>query len=239
MANLLINPFLFDPCPPFVGVTEPDDFAGLIRWYAAETYNQGNATPISAPWTDLSASLSDATPDVGFEPEFRTTFFGSCRPGVFLGGTGLHNFAFNSGAITFTDFTILIVGQAVSDSLVLSNSAVNRQIRLFRSGLNQVSVFTGSVEVVSPTLTYPGTGTPRMTGWKRAADVVSFYENDLAVAGAGGAASMLALNQIGLKDGGPLNFHLAEIAIYNVALSDGDVLTLYTDYFKPKYGLTP
>lgn len=221
-------------CPTFVPTTEPDDFAGLIRWYDADSYALADGTSITIAWTDLSVSASNAMPSVGFEPVFKTNIFG-CLPAIFLGGTGVHNFAFDSGAITLSDFTVLCVADVVSDSLIMSNSGANRQIRVFRSGANTLSFFDGSGEIVSPTLTYSAFD-PRFTGWKRVGSAVSFYENELPVTG-GSTGSAAAFDQIGLKDGGPLNVYLGEIVIYNVGLSDADVLTLYTTYFKPKFGL--
>lgn len=237
--SYIINPFRFDTgCPPFVPTgAVPSDYAGLIRWYEADSFDFPDGTSISDPWTDLSASLSNATPSVGFEPVFNTEIFG-CRPAIFMGINGVHNFAFDSGAITLTDFTILAVTIVVSDSLLLSNTGANRQVRISRTGgPNQVSFFDGSGEIVSPTLTYSDTD-PRLTGWKRSGTTVSFYENDLAVAG-GNTGSAAAFDQIGLKDGGPLNLYLGSIAIFTSPLADADVLDLYNDYYKPKFGLLP
>ena len=228
--GFLINPFFVAPA----GVT-PASFTPL-RWYDAATYALADGATITTamPWDDLSLNNSDATTTLGFEPTFRTNIFGAL-PAVRL--LTPQHLAF-TGDLVLTDLTIICVAKVNGDSIWLSRSGLNRQIRVFRSGANVYSFVATAGEVVSGVLSQPATDA-RMNTWRHdfsGTTQVEFFENATLFAG-GVNGQTQTLNQIGIIDGGPLNIDIGEMVIYDSSLSDTNVIALYNDYFKPKFGL--
>lgn len=228
--GFIINPFFVVPA----GVT-PASFNPL-RWYDAATYALADGASITAamPWDDLSVNNSDATSTVGFNPTFRTNIFGTL-PAVRL--LTLQHLAF-TGDIVLTDLTIICVAKIYGDSIWLSRSGLNRQIRAFRIGANTYSFVATAGEVISGTLSQPATDA-RMNTWRHdfsGTMQVEFFENATNFAGSINGQTQ-TLNQIGIIDGGPLNIDIGEMVIFNSSLTNTNITDLYNDYFKPKFGL--
>lgn len=215
----------------------PDSVGTPFRWYDAGTYLLDDDDPISTsdPWIDQSSNLSNATPTAGNEPVFKTNIFGSL-PAVRL--SGQKRLTLDSGVIILSDFTILAVAKVNGDSIWMSRNGVNRQVRAFRSGVNNLSINTsGGTEVASGTLSVAATD-GRMIGYRRVSGtgVADFFENDTNFAG-GNNIFTIDLDQIGIIDGGPLNIDIGEMVIYDSVLSTANIQLLYNDYFKPKFSL--
>lgn len=228
--GFIINPFFVSPA----GVT-PASFNPL-RWYDADTYALGDGATITPadPWIDQSANLSDATTTLGFQPSFHHNIFGTL-PAVRL-QTPEH-LAF-TGDLVLTALTIICVAKINGDSIWLSRSGLNRQIRAFRSGTNNYSFVATAGEVVSGTLSQPATDA-RMNTWRHEFSggmQVDFYENATNFGGNINGQTQ-TLNQIGIIDGGPLNIDIGEMVIFDSFLSGANIVALYNDYFKPKFGL--
>lgn len=215
----------------------PDSVGTPFRWYDAGTYLLDDDDPISTsdPWVDQSSNLSNATPTAGNEPVFKTNIFGS-RPAVRL--SGQKRLTLDSGVIILSDFTILAVAKVNGDSIWMSRNGINRQVRAFRSSVNNLSINTsGGTEVASGTLNVAATD-GRMIGYRRASGtgVADFFENSTNFAG-GDNIFTIDLDQIGIIDGGPLNIDIGEMVIYDSVLSTANIQLLYNDYFKPRFVL--
>lgn len=229
--GFIINPFWT------VASVTPDSFTPF-RWYDADTYALGDGATITTadPWDDQSVNNSNATTTLGFEPSFHHNIFG-VLPAVRL-QTPEH-LVFDSGFFTLMDLTIICVVKVNGDSIWLSRNTFNRQIRAFRSGVNENSFYPGTgAEVASGVLAVTATDA-RMLVWRRnvGTGVVDFYENDTLFPGSGTNSDGMELGQIGIIDGGPLNIDIGELVIYSSTLTDQNVEDLYNDYFKPKFSL--
>lgn len=230
---LLINPY------SFVGeefAVYPDDFPDLFRWYDAASLNylaDGATITPADQWDDLSANNDNVATTLGNEPIFKTNIFGS-RPAVRMDGTVGQRLLFNGGAFLLTDFTIFFITERViQDTFAMTSSTLNRQVRIFRSSANVLSVFTG-VETISPVLATSQLVT-RLNGWIRSGTAMDFYENDTLLAG-GVDGTVLNLNQIGHQVSLG-NMDIGEVVIYNNNMSPVDAQSLYDGYFQPKFGL--
>lgn len=215
----------------------PESIGTPFRWYDAGTYLLADNASISTsdPWIDQSSNLSNATPTAGNEPVFKTNIFGT-KPAVRMSGT--KRFIFDSGVFVLSNFTILAVAKVNGDSIWMSRNGINRQVRAFRSSVNNLSVNTsGGSEIASGTLNVPATD-GRMIGYRRNSGTgdLDFFENSTNFAG-GNNIFTLDLDQIGIIDGGPLNIDIGEMVIYDSVLSTANIQLLYNDYFKPKFGL--
>lgn len=229
--------FLINPFWTAAAAAAPDNIGIPFRWYDAASYALADTASITTadPWIDQSVNLSNATTTLTFEPSFHHNIFG-ILPAVRL-QTPEH-LAFDSGEFTLSDLTIICIAKINGDSIWLSRSGLNRQVRAFRGGTNNYSFYPGSgAEVISGTLTNPATDA-RMNIWRRNTGTgdVDFFENDTNEAG-GTNGDAIALNQIGIIDGGPLNIDIGELVIYDSFISTVNIQAVYDDYFKPKFGL--
>lgn len=229
--GFLINPFFVATAP-----VTPFDFNPL-RWYDAATYALADNASITTadPWVDQSVNLSDATTTLGNEPVFKTNIFGSL-PAVRL--SGVKHLVFDGGDLVLTNLTIICVARVYGDSIWLSRAGLNRQVRVFRSGINDYSFVATAGEVISGTLSQPATDA-RMNVWRHdfgGTTNVDFYENATNFAG-GPNGQTQTLSQIGIIDGGPLNIDIGEMVIFDSFLTGPNIVALYNDYFKPKFGL--
>lgn len=226
---LIINPFWSAaPAPPIVGA---------LRWYDAAFYSLADGTAITPamPWDDQSANDSDATSVTGEEPSFRTNIFGTL-PAIRFAYPD--RFLLDSG-ILLSDFTIICIAKVSSDSVWLSLSTDNRQVRIKRSEANVFSFYDGASEHVSGALTNPASDA-RMGTWRRdfGTTVVDWFENATNIPGAAAAVNTMGIDTIGAQVGAPaINMDIGEIVIFDTYKTDLEIQDLYNNYFKPKFGL--
>lgn len=228
----IINPYYVEAGG---GAVTPIDFNPL-RWYDAGSYalSDGASITVANPWVDQSANLGNATTTAGFEPIFKTNIFGSL-PAVRMSAPD--HLAFDGGDLALpASFTIFCIHKTSSDSIWMSRAGINRQLRITRAGANVYSYFGGG-EVISGTLATAATAI-KLGVWRRNDGTMNldFFENATNFVG-GASLPVIAYNQIGLIDGGPLNIDIGEVVIYNTFISDVDIQALYDDYFKPKFAL--
>lgn len=238
---------LFDPA--FVGraAVTPETF-GPARWWDADSLrddygltNDAIITP-AYTWRDKSSNNLGAASTNGNEPQFKSSEINT-RPVVRFQGT-VH-MLFSGGDLVLGDFTVLCVARSILDSIYVGRDGFNRQIRINRNNLHVASWFSGDsgTEKVSNSFT-SNAANARMIGHRRSNNAVSpvfhFFDNTTVVEPDSGLACTnvaFGVNQIGVIDGGPLNIDIAEIVIYNKALTDSEIQILYAQYFKPKFAL--
>lgn len=228
---------------PVAGTVTPNSYGLPLRWWDAKSLDylvDGVLITTSDPWEDQSPNGRDATTTTGHEPVFKSSAVGG-KPAVRM--QGMKRLVFNGGEIFFGDFTILAVIATANDSIFLSRNTVNRQIRTNRLSQARSSWNAESGQELVSDLFTSNIMQPRMAGYRRinyntAQRAFKFFDNSTIVSGGGPvSAELFNLDQIGIIDGGPLNIDIAELVIYNKALTDGEILSLYSDYFKPKFSL--
>lgn len=254
----MISLSLFDLA--FVGSSEapapvvitPTSFGQPYRWYDAASLNyltNDAAITDNDPWDDKSPNDDDAVSTSGHFPNFRSNIING-KPTVRF-GAGTQHLVFEGGDLALGDFTILCVAIATADSVYMSKIGINRQIRINRIGERRASWFCdqGQQEVMSDLFT-SNASNGTMIGYRRTnyADPIianrqfAFFDNSIRVGVRDPDVTQVnnvifSPNQIGIIDGGPLLIDIGELVIYDRALSDGEILSLYTEYFKPKFGL--
>lgn len=235
--------------PPVV--ITPTSFGQPYRWYDAnslEYLTNDAAITDNDPWDDKSPNDDDAVSTPGHFPTFRTNIING-KPTVRFAGT--QRLVFEGGDLALGDFTILCIAIATADSIYLSKNGINRQVRINRVGERRASWFAdqGAQEVISNLFT-SNASNGGMIGHRRtnyndpviANREFAFFDNTIRVERRDAditpiTSAVFGPGQLGIIDGGPLLIDIGEIVIYDRALSDGEVLSLYTEYFKPKFGL--
>lgn len=223
---------------------------GPVRWWDANSLRDELTNdaliPPGIPWQDQSSNNMDARSTLGHEPQFKSSEINS-RPVVRL--QGAKRLLFDGGDLVLpNDFTILAVYAAANDSIFIARDGLNRQVRINRSGANVASWFSGAsgTEQISNVFT-SNPSFARMVGYRRSGNesaltrLFHFFDNTSVVEPAGGQGGTsevaFGIGQIGIIDGGALNIDIAELAIYDKALTTSEIQTLYAQYFKPKFAL--
>lgn len=241
---------LFDPA--LLAQTQPVNptvYGAPARWWDAATINQTNGSIISntTPWDDQSPNDDDAFSTAGNEPTYQTNVING-RPTVRF--VDEERMLFEGGDLVLADFTILCVLLSASDSNYVSRGGFNRQIRINR--LEEVraswNVGVSGQEVVSNQF-LSNANLPRMVGHRRLGTALDspvrsfrFFDNSTEVEPISGGVSdaLFGINQIGTlpsEFNTPLNIDIAELVIYDKALSSEEIRSLYNNYFKPKFAL--
>lgn len=234
--------------PPVV--ITPTSFGQPYRWYDANSLEYlTNDAPITGadPWDDKSPNDDDAVVTAGF-PSFRTNIING-RPTVRIAAANQH-LDFEGGNLMLGDFTILCVAIATADSIYLSKNGINRQVRINRAGERRASWFDQDSQELISNLFLSNASQACMIGHRRTnyLDPIpgnrqfSFFDNSTRVEFRDPEATtvfsnIFGPNRIGTIDGGPVLIDIGELVIYDRALPDGEVLSLYMEYFKPKFGL--
>lgn len=235
MPQAIINPFLVVPSGP---TFFPDDIAGLVRWYDADSFTglYADGAIITTDWPDLSVSGEDATPRLGEEPTFKNT--------ILSGGKSSVSFPpvirrFDTTQLVLGNFSVVAFYRPDGDTIVASDPGGNYQIR------EQTPTPTSDRPVIrpntGPSLEFIGTENAdiwHMRTWTRNGTTgapVFYYQKTSEPEDTGdtNTASML-ISTIGSV---LVNFHLAEMLIYNVVITQADVDNLHDFYFKLKYPL--
>lgn len=225
LVQAAIQPGLFNP----------------VRWYDAASINQANGSLISnlTPWKDLSLTRDDAFSTAGHEPTYQTNVVNG-RPTVRF--VGARRMLFQGGDLVLQDFTVLCVLLSASDSNYVSHSTFNRQVRTNYLNQARASWFDGNsgTELTSEQF-LSNLNVPRMVGHSRSPDLFRFFDNLTEVPPTTGSvdSALFGVNQIGTlgQHATPINCDIAELVIYNTALSTQSIQALYTHYFKPKFAL--
>lgn len=232
----LINPFLgASGGPTFF----PTDIAGLVRWYDADFYTGtfADGALITTPWDDFSVSAQDATPQAGQQPTFRNTVLADGKSSVeFINGFK----HFDMTQLILGNYSVVVFFQPTSDAIISSGPPDNYQVREQAGGtLSDMPVLFHNA---APTLDHLGAHSTQVwhvRSWTRngTTGVPFFYYNKIQEAESTGQTSTanMQLSTVGLSDGGPGAFHLAEFLIYNTVITQTDVDNLHDFYFALKY----
>ncbi len=213
----------------------PPSIASLVTWLKADSYvGVPDNTVIGGPgleWEDQTGEGNNGTTGSGLV-RFRTGGIGGTKPSVEISGTTLV-----IPPLTVTgDFSIIIVAETLGDTSWLGNNAANVQIRRRRTGVNNMSFFSGTGSEVISDVFSSAAGAVTMMTWRRSGTTVSFRENKTARNyGTNGGA--FTLNRIGASQFVGGIGDLGEIVYYTIALTDLQVDLLYDNYFKNRWGL--
>lgn len=217
----------------------PSDIAGLIRWYKAEDYagSYSDGDPITTDWLDNSASLEDAIPDAGNEPTYKDTQLSAGRSSVQFGNGVKH---FDTTLMSLGNFSVIAFWKPNADSIIASSTPGNWQIRELSGGIitDHPQIFANGPPALDATNGFD-VSVWHARAWTRAggSGVPFFYYNKNQEPEDTGETNTtnFEISTIGLFNGGPANFDLAEICIYNAVLTQTDIDNLYDGYWSIRY----
>ncbi len=224
--------------------------SGLVAWWKADSIpsSTANGTPMGnttngTTWIDSSGNGHDLTQNVvASRPVYHT---GSA--GIFGGLNCVDfttsGFALNlASAVTLSNFTILSVVKYAgvsTDGILIGSLSLNRQVRRQQ---NILRTFDGSGEAVSNPV-FVSTTNGYLTVFKRTFTNITFMAcTNLAFVmwPTNDPIASLVLDDLGASPPsgvGTLQGFLAEMAIYNYEMDTNQVISVYTNYFKPKWRL--
>lgn len=232
--SFIINPFLVAPSGP----TSPDQLAGLIRWYKADSYSLADGTQIGNPgleWLDNSPTGDDAYVEVPYYATFRTNVFGSMPAIQFLSP----NFDFlRVTQFTLTlDLTIIFIANVIGSSLIhaIGNSPSGASARIRTASFDRMQFYDGGSGGQDSTNFATSANNVKMASMRRTSDgVIHFRDGNVSRGDVGSSPVPMILRLLG--DGGTAsNGNLGELCVYNQAHSDSDIDSLYANYFKIRY----
>lgn len=218
----------------------PDEIAGLIRWYDAANYDDDGLTDgddLVNDFIDLSSTGDDATVDGTYPPHWADGYMPSGKNCV-LCPDGWHHWDITE--VTLSDYTVVCLWKPMADAILASSTSGNYQVRNegggslnFRPYLyhNGGSILQNNVAEdctvwhVSAWSRNGTTGVPKFSYNK------THYNEDSGDTD----TNDQKINTIGLYNGGPGYFYLAEIAIYNAVISTDDLDSLYDGFWSIKY----
>lgn len=235
MPQGILNSFLGPSGPTFL----PTDIAGLIRWYDADYYtgSYANNDPITTFWDDFSTSAENATPEVGLGPFFRNNVLTSGKSSVYFSDGFRH---FDTTEMTLGNYSVVVLFKPVGDSIVASSPSGNYQVREQVGGsLAERPVLFHDDGITLDFDGFNDTNIWHVRSWTRdgTSGVPFFYWNKTQEAEKDGQTSTasMKISTVGLFNGGPADFHLAEMLIYNTVLTQADIDNLHDFYFALKY----
>jgi hypothetical protein len=216
--------------------------SNMLVWWKSDsittaTNKQQLGSAAGGPtWFDSSGHGYDMKTNSGNGPMFLTSQVGSL-PSVSTTNSGV--LRINQNLVLSTNFTIIAVykTRAGTDGIIIGNSAVNRQVRINRSGANQCSFFDGTTEGISATMTTAKTD-KRMTTWIRLNGAITYMDDLLPLTG-GTAALSTTFDTWGNNPASsiPYDGDVYELVIYDKAQTQATITNLYRGYFQPKWQL--
>ena len=226
------------------GALSPADFTGLIGWWKADSYT-GSDGDLVASWNDSSGSGKTATQGNGsLKPKFYNNIYNGKPCMRFDGGNDYLTLASSLTPIAWNKAWSAIgvgkiaaskqcafLGSSDSTDYLTRNSSANRiEIRILSSGAaKQSNAFTtGATDLTMFSWTIAD-GASGQTAYDAATSKgsISNYENVITLARIGNDGS----NNFYPWDG-----DICEICFYRADMAP-NLSNLYTNYFKPKWGL--
>lgn len=217
----------------------PSGVSGLQNWFRADDLSLADNDPVSS-WLDVSGNSNNLTGVLTTRPLFKTNQYNGL-PCVRYDGTD--DFLIKGSNVAYAaggQLTCMTVAKCTKDnSAPFGNSTSGSQMRLRRSGANQMNFFTGSGEQASTGAWRYALGDLNLFVWTRnAGNSTAWYQGPEAYI-AGGSAGTFNSAYLGLPVASGLVFggDICEACEWNVTLNQNQISRLYYDYFKPKWGL--
>lgn len=211
----------------------PDQIAGLQLWYKADQITGLNDADPVTTWTDLGALLKNLTQSTaGNKPSYRTNVINSLPVVRFDGTDDRMSTASFTSVPQPTTFFVVVKSNNLSKDRYFDTAG--RQ--LFGNDTTGYELYAGSTLL---------TGGTRDTSWHvftiifNGASSIARKDGTSTITGNPGAAAitLLHVGWDGLTDADDLSGDVAEIGMYNVALSASNHNALGVG-LASKYGLT-
>lgn len=213
----------------------PSNYANLAAWWKADSLALTDGTAV-ASWTDSSTNSNTLTASGTQRPTYKTAIYNGQPTVRFNGSTNLMAFTNQINFGTNGDFTIIGICMASTDSILFGDFQNNIQIRKFRSGANNISKYFGVADQTSDTFS-SAAGALVCCGWRRTGNQCQFRENATSrnVSTDGTAFQLNRMSFVSFAE--VWTGDICEACIYTAYRTDGEVDSLYNNYFKLKWGL--
>jgi len=233
------------PAPAITPLTYPD----LLAWWDASQLAYADGTIIDGTthkFVDQTGNGYDGIPGGG-GPILKTSIINGKNVVRFNGSADYLTYSPLSipgmtGGVD-SDYTIIFIGTASNDGIILGLSSSNYQAaRINWSSTNTISNFLGSSDIVSLPFANSASSV-RMSSWRRTGILIKHRENKTDRTGVTPSnpptdGSAWTANSMGHYWAALfLAGDVGEVLVYNAYLQDFQMDALYTDYFKPKWGL--
>jgi hypothetical protein len=225
-----------------IAAPSPSDYP-LMAWWRASDLTLSVGTPIesSTNWKTIVGNYT-ASGNVSSGPTYEINQ-NSSQPGVVFNGIN-QSLSINP-PLDFTSaghptFAIAVVCHASIDGIIFGNSTINMQIRKFRIGANDISMYGGPIDNSDrPSSIFSSSASQPVVCWWQhdMPPEATFYENKY---NRGGPASWVefenVFNEMGATSfGGYTNASISEICIWSSSINQTAVTNLFDNYFKPRY----
>lgn len=204
----------------------------LLAWWRASDLALADGASVSTWNSIVGSSVASA----GSAPTYKTTAGPGGVPSVLWSGGSTYLNITPSLSLNLSTWTVGAVVISNGDGQLLGSSGVNYQMRKFRSGANNISVYNNSVDVQSNTFTTVYNNAV-VCWWVYSGAGISFYENQTARGGPTGWSTYSSpIDQMGRTSyGGNWSGYTSEICVWDVTLPPAAISTLYLNYFVPRY----
>lgn len=230
--------------PAGLGVGEnnfPFNFDQMAFWYKNESIRGVADDAVISSWADSSAFSVIIEQTVnGNRPIKKASIFGSLPAARF---DGTDDYMDRTSTFPMTSMTVLVALKNLSGSSdkkgVVTGPTDGSGFFITGSTLKQKLIgVSGNVESDA----YSGSiGDARLWGYATDGTNHKHYSNGAVVTSHSGSVGQMDIYRVGGWTGSPatdfLNGDIGEILVYYNRKLDADVLSLYTNYFKPKFGL--
>jgi len=236
LKRFIKSPLLEIPDDEGGGAIDPDTITGLVRWYKADSfigYTDGQSCGRTGidPWVDQKGSGQDARSAAGAIWKDSTNY-GKPYVEFVLQAFG------NADSGNLGDFTVIAACKKTStSSFLIYHGITGNQIRRSFSGDNTTLFYdgTGGGQAASA---FANPNNFLVVVVRRSGTTVSFRENLTSRGSFTYSSATFATNEIGSISNGSF-IDIGEILIYNNALDDATLDSLYTDYLKPRFTILP
>jgi hypothetical protein len=216
----------------------------LIAWWKSSAITYANPTVLSGslvPWRTIDGGgyLASGSTSTGPTYQITSSVIPSLNNSLVVFNS--QNLAvIPSLNLTNSLFTMAVVCYSSAEGVIFGNSTTNLQVRKFRSGVNNISIYDGVTEAISSTFSTVA-GNPVVCWYQHVSSggVVNFYENQTA---RGTSVAWRGFSSTGLDRmcgnlAAPTSFvgGISEIIIWRYVLSLDEVKNMYLNYFKLNY----
>jgi len=227
------------------GGYDPDVFGvNLIRWYKGEDLEDDGYTnndALTGNWPDNSTTLDDAVPDATHPPIYRDNLLTDSKACVEFQAALSNQDHFDITEFTQADITIAMMVYFDGVSFPVCHSTNNHYLRINTNSGYSPQMYPGSGATLLANVAAPKSafGAWQVAMWRRASNVPSWFQDDNGPYPENDGdtnSANLTFDRIGAyRHGGGGVYKIAELLVYDGALTDGEWDTLYNGLFVPRY----
>jgi hypothetical protein len=229
---------------------DPGGLANLMLWYDATSFDLPNDTTVcdgTNDWKDLAVACQNVsgygmalyTGNEADRPKFKTNIFNGL-PGIYFDGGDNVGWHGGQTCSVVGCWTVMWVGKcdSAADRIFLGANPANNQFRLgYADNAFNVTFYSTTSGLITIESSIAQTNA-RSLFFRNAGSDFDIFENGKTKGGAVATPTdPMVLMTIGTCYAVPYAGHMAELALWQRALSDQEIYQLHSQYLAPKWGL--